>query len=92
MSSCSVKYNWAKINKRKEVNNLRTKLEKLQDEFFRCSICNELHDAVFVINDCCEDAPVEVLVVKDDSVILQCAECGSEITRFKFSANKKLKK
>ncbi len=72
------------INRKRE-NSMLTKIEKLQEEFFRCSECNEIHNEVFVENSCCKDAPIQVFVIKDVAIIIQCAECEKEITRFKFS-------
>ena len=65
-----------------------TRIEKLQDEFFRCSECNEIHNEVFLENGCCKDAPIRVSIIKDVAIVIQCVNCGAEITRFRFSKSK----
>ncbi|MDR3598775.1 hypothetical protein [Clostridium sp.] len=63
---------------------MKTQIEKLNEKFFKCPCCDDILSAVYIHSKCHENAPVQVLVVKDKHISVKCAVCGEEITKFNF--------
>ena len=72
---------------------MKTQIEKLQKNFFRCKDCgcNKIHDSVYIHSSCHSYSPTWLHVVKDKYIIVECAECGKEITRFNFAEESEAK-
>jgi hypothetical protein len=64
---------------------MKTHIEKLKDNFFKCTCgCNDILPEVYIHSRCHPDAAVYVKVIKDKHISIECAVCGEEITRFNF--------
>ena len=63
---------------------MKTHLEELKEDFFKCANCDEIHDEMYIHSSCHFREPVHVLAVKDKYLLIKCAICSKEVTRINF--------
>lgn len=50
-----------------------------------CDCCGETTEEMFLHSKCHTGVPTWVSMTRDGILIVRCAECGKEVTRFKAS-------